>query len=78
MGDDQALRTEALESRLVEQGLVSTGAIDAIVRHYESDVGPMNGRRVVARPWRQRSRRRRRWRPGVGGRGWRAWARPFS
>ncbi|MDJ0866010.1 MAG: nitrile hydratase subunit alpha [Myxococcota bacterium] len=51
MGDDQALRTEALESLLVEQGLVSTGAIDAIVRHYESDVGPMNGRRVVARAW---------------------------
>ena len=51
MGDDQALRTEALESLLVEQGLVSTGAIDAIVKHYESEVGPMNGRRVVARAW---------------------------
>jgi nitrile hydratase len=46
-----ALRTEALEALMTERGLVPPGAIEAIVRHYEQDVGPMNGARVVARAW---------------------------
>jgi nitrile hydratase len=49
--DAFALRTEALERLLTEQGLVSPEAVDAIIRHYEEDVGPMNGARVVARAW---------------------------
>jgi nitrile hydratase subunit alpha len=46
-----SLRTEALEALMTERGLVPPGAIEAIVRHYEQDVGPMNGARVVARAW---------------------------
>lgn len=49
--DPRALRTEALETLLVEAGLIQPGAVDAIVQHYEEDVGPMNGARVVARAW---------------------------
>ncbi len=49
--DSQALRAEALEKLLTDQGIVSSDAIDAIIRHYEEDVGPMNGARVVARAW---------------------------
>ena len=49
--DPRALRAEALESLLIERGLVTPEAIDAILRHYEEDVGPMNGARVVARAW---------------------------
>jgi len=45
------LRARALEAVLVERGLVSTDAIDAIVELYEHDVGPQNGARVVARAW---------------------------
>src|ERR671929_737800 len=45
------LRAEALEAILVEKGLVSTDAIDAVVELYENDVGPQNGARVVARAW---------------------------
>jgi nitrile hydratase len=48
---DQALRTEALESLLVEKGLIDTDLIDRIVRLYERDVGPLNGARVGARAW---------------------------
>ena len=48
---DAALRTKALEALLVEKGLISTDTIDAIVRQYESDIGPLNGARVVARAW---------------------------
>ena len=46
-----ALRTQALESLLIEKGLITTDVIDAVVRTYEQDVGPLNGAKVVARAW---------------------------
>ncbi len=46
-----ALRAAALEALLVEKGLVSTDAIDAVIALYENDVGPQNGAKVVARAW---------------------------
>ena len=46
-----AVRTRALESLLVEKGLVTTDVIDAVVRMYEQDIGPLNGAKVVARAW---------------------------
>jgi len=49
--DDDALRTEALEALLIERGLVTADAVDAVIRIYEQDVGPLNGARVVARAW---------------------------
>jgi nitrile hydratase len=49
--DDPALRSAALEALLVEKGLISTDAIDAVVEHYERDLGPRHGARVVARAW---------------------------
>jgi nitrile hydratase len=51
VSDDPAIRTAALEALLVEKELLSTDAIDAIVEHYESDLGPQHGARVVARAW---------------------------
>ena len=46
-----ALRAEALESLLVERGLVQADLIDALVARYEQDIGPLNGKRLVARAW---------------------------
>ncbi|MFC5951951.1 nitrile hydratase subunit alpha [Pseudonocardia lutea] len=46
-----ALRAEALEQLLTERGLVQTDVIDGFVAKYESDVGPLNGAKVVARAW---------------------------
>jgi len=48
---DIALRVKALESLMVEKGLVDPAALDAIVEHFEHKVGPRNGARVVARAW---------------------------
>jgi nitrile hydratase len=45
------LRAGALEALLAERGIVSTDAIDAVVEHFERDVGPQNGAKVVARAW---------------------------
>ncbi len=46
-----ALRAEALESLLVERGLVQSDVIDAIVTRFEQDIGPLNGAKLVARAW---------------------------
>ncbi|HVM96454.1 MAG TPA: nitrile hydratase subunit alpha [Candidatus Acidoferrales bacterium] len=54
-----ALRAEALESLLVERGLVRPALIDAIVARYEQDIGPLNGAKVVARAWSDDSFRQR-------------------
>jgi len=48
---DLALRVKALESLLVDKGLVDPAALDAIVATYEQQVGPRNGARVVAHAW---------------------------
>jgi nitrile hydratase len=48
---EAALRVKALESLMVEKGLVDPAALDAIVEYYEHKVGPRNGARVVARAW---------------------------
>lgn len=47
----QAVRTEAVESLLVELGVIDSARVDEIVRHYEEKVGPKGGARVVARAW---------------------------
>ena len=46
---DIELRVKALESLLVEKGLVDPDALDALVDTYEHKVGPRNGAKVVAR-----------------------------
>ena len=45
------LLTAALESLLIEKGLLSSDTIDQLVERYEKDIGPMIGARVVARAW---------------------------
>jgi nitrile hydratase subunit alpha len=48
---DPTLRVKALESLLVEKGLVDRNALDALVDTYENKIGRRNGARVVARAW---------------------------
>jgi nitrile hydratase len=44
-------RAQALEALLTEKGIVQPDRLDAVVAAYETDIGPMNGARVVARAW---------------------------
>ena len=46
-----ALRIKALESLLVERGLVDPGAVDEIIDIFEKRLGPRNGAKVVAHAW---------------------------
>lgn len=48
---DPAIRTEAIESLLIEAGLIDPERVDALIEKYEHDLGPLNGARVVARAW---------------------------
>lgn len=48
---DVEIRVKALESLLVDKGLVDPAAVDALIDTYEHRVGPRNGARVVARAW---------------------------
>lgn len=53
MSDEAELRArvKALESLLVERGLIGTDTVDQIVEVYESDIGPLLGAKVVAKAW---------------------------
>ena len=48
---DPEARARALQSLLIEEGLVTTDAVDELVALYEEDVGPMVGAQVVAEAW---------------------------
>ncbi|NBP95895.1 MAG: nitrile hydratase subunit alpha, partial [Gammaproteobacteria bacterium] len=40
---EMELKVKALESLLVEKGLVTTAALDALIDTYEHEIGPRNG-----------------------------------
>jgi nitrile hydratase len=44
-------RVRALESLLLEKGLLAPDAVDRVIRRFEADTGPLLGARVVARAW---------------------------
>jgi len=48
---DVTLRVKAIESLLVDKGLVDRAALDVIVDAFETKIGPRNGARIVARAW---------------------------
>ena len=49
--EEIAARVKALESILIEKGIMTTAAIDRLVEIYENEVGPQLGAKVVARAW---------------------------
>jgi nitrile hydratase len=46
-----AARVKALESMLIEKGVMTTEAVDRLAEIYENEVGPQLGASVVARAW---------------------------
>lgn len=48
---DIALRVKAIESLLVEKGIIDPATLDTIVDAYEHRIGPHNGARIVAKAW---------------------------
>ena len=54
-----ALRTKAIESLLIEKGIVTEAIVDKIASTYEHDIGPLRGARVVAHAWSDEDFKRR-------------------
>jgi len=48
---DPELRSRALETILVEKGLVDPTTLNALIDTYQNEIGPQNGARVVAKSW---------------------------
>ena len=48
---EPALRAKALESLLVEKGVLKTDAVDRLLDNFAEKIGPKNGARVIARSW---------------------------
>lgn len=49
--EEIVLRVKALESLLLEKGMIDLAALDQLVDTYEHKVGPRNGAQVVAKAW---------------------------
>ncbi|WP_425324097.1 nitrile hydratase subunit alpha [Gordonia polyisoprenivorans] len=49
--EEIAARVKALESMLIEKGVMTTSMVDRIVDIYENEVGPQLGAKVVAKAW---------------------------
>jgi len=47
----QKIRAEAIESLLIDKGLLSASDVDAVITTYTDRVGPMNGAQLVAKAW---------------------------
>jgi nitrile hydratase subunit alpha len=52
-------RVRALESILLEKGILPPDAVDRVIRRYETSTGPLIGARAVARAWRDPTYKRR-------------------
>ena len=48
---EMQLRVRALETILLEQGMIEPAALDELIETYETKIGPRNGARVVAKAW---------------------------
>ncbi|MDH4390611.1 MAG: nitrile hydratase subunit alpha [Aquabacterium sp.] len=49
--DEMDLRVRALETVLTQKGYIDPAALDVLVDTYQTQIGPRNGARVVARAW---------------------------
>jgi nitrile hydratase accessory protein len=46
-----AARVAALESLLVDKGVITSETVDTVLAFFERDVGPFNGAKLVAKAW---------------------------
>lgn len=46
-----AARVRALESLLIEKGIITGETVDKVIEFFEQDMGPFNGAKIVAKAW---------------------------
>ena len=48
---DPELRVKAIETLLLQKGLIDSETLDELIDTYENKIGPQNGAKVVAKAW---------------------------
>ena len=46
-----AAKVKALESLLVEKGIITSETVDKVINYFEKEMGPFNGAKLVAKAW---------------------------
>ncbi|HEY0575153.1 MAG TPA: nitrile hydratase subunit alpha [Pseudonocardia sp.] len=46
-----AAQVRALEALLIEKGVIGSGTVDKVLGYFESEMTPLNGKKIVARAW---------------------------
>lgn len=46
-----AARVRALESLLIEKGVISSETVNQVLNYFETEMGPFNGAKIVAKAW---------------------------
>jgi nitrile hydratase len=46
-----AAKVKALESLLVEKGIITSDTVDKVLHYFEKEMGPFNGAKLVAKAW---------------------------
>jgi nitrile hydratase subunit alpha len=46
-----AARVRALESLLIEKGIISGETVNKVLNYFETEMGPFNGAKIVAKAW---------------------------
>ena len=46
-----AARVRALESLLIEKGIISSETVNQVLNYFETEMGPFNGAKIVAKAW---------------------------
>ncbi|GEL25068.1 nitrile hydratase subunit alpha [Pseudonocardia sulfidoxydans NBRC 16205] len=46
-----AAQVRALEKLLIEKGIIAAGTVDKVLGYFESEMTPLNGKKIVARAW---------------------------
>ncbi|GAA1202442.1 nitrile hydratase subunit alpha [Pseudonocardia alaniniphila] len=49
--ETSAAQVRALEALLIEKGVITSGTVDKVLGYFESEMTPLNGRKIVARAW---------------------------
>ena len=49
--ETSAAQVRALEALLIEKGVITGGTVDKVLGYFESEMTPLNGRKIVARAW---------------------------
>jgi nitrile hydratase len=49
--ETSAAQVRALEALLIEKGVITNGTVDKVLGYFESEMTPLNGRKIVARAW---------------------------